>query len=209
MENVAFSAVRKKRLGRTSSDLLVKIIDFGVADSTPEDRHRTITAPYYRSPESWLDLSWGPSTDIWSFGAIIGSLLMEPGASLLKLVGNPGGFDRLYRDLAPLRAALLELVENSGQVDQICRDLESLRALCTFVPFPPTLLSRLSPEVQEMISRLEPTVAVNGKPMTLSYLGEVSCADEGGWDFVTAAMDPDPEERPTATQLLQHPWLRI
>jgi len=61
MENIAFSVLKTKGLWRTSSDLLFKILDFGLgqynniavvlrvvvltfpAASVPEDRHRTIT----------------------------------------------------------------------------------------------------------------------------------------------------------------------
>ena len=109
---------------------------------------------------------------------------MEPGFWLLKIVANP-----------------------RGEFPPEYRDLESIRALRTLVTFPPTLLSRVSPELEEMICHLEPNV-VQGTPLTLSYFGELFHADKGGWDFVTAALEPDPEKRPTATQLLQHPWLR-
>ena len=68
-------------------------------------------------------------------------------------------------------------------------------------------MSRASPKLQQQIASLEPTLAPNGQPMTLSMIREVFDADRAGWDFVTCAMEADPEKRPPAEQLLQHPWL--
>lgn len=84
-ENVVISRLTSP----SSSNILVKIIDFGVgksslymmesstvsdsltASQSNEDRVRMITNPYWRSPESWVGMTWGPASDIWSFGAIV------------------------------------------------------------------------------------------------------------------------------------------
>jgi len=99
---------------------------------------------------------------------------MEPGAKLLQIVGDP------------------------GEVSSEERDLESIRALWTLVQFPPTLVSRVSPELQKEITHFKPKVAPNGQPVTLSFIGEMFGADKGGWDFITTAMEPEPEKRLTA-----------
>ncbi|KAI9047123.1 hypothetical protein LZ554_008577 [Drepanopeziza brunnea f. sp. 'monogermtubi'] len=83
-ENIVFS----QSASSTAPELLVKIIDFGVASQGSEDRCRMITNPYWRSPESWVGIPWGTPADIWSFGAVIGSLLMEPGAMLFQPMGG-------------------------------------------------------------------------------------------------------------------------
>lgn len=73
---------------RLMNSISIKIIDFGVgmyladmencvesneliASLKYEDRYRVITNPYWRSPESWLGMPWGPPADIWSVGAIV------------------------------------------------------------------------------------------------------------------------------------------
>jgi serine/threonine protein kinase len=74
---------------RFVNSISIKIIDFGVgmylagiennifesnnltASLEYEDRYRMITNPYWRSPESWLGMHWGPPADIWSVGAIV------------------------------------------------------------------------------------------------------------------------------------------
>jgi hypothetical protein len=48
------------------------------ASQRDEDRHRMITNPYWRSPESWIEMPWGTPADIWSFGAVLRSLLSWP-----------------------------------------------------------------------------------------------------------------------------------
>lgn len=44
-------------------------------DYTKKEEGRLIGAPIFRSPESMLQLRWGPSTDIWSFGATVRHLI--------------------------------------------------------------------------------------------------------------------------------------
>lgn len=45
--------------------------DLLTASEQDDDRKRRITNPYWRSPESWVEMPWGPPADIWSFGAIV------------------------------------------------------------------------------------------------------------------------------------------
>lgn len=106
---------------------------------------------------------------------------MEPGAKLLQRVGDPGNF----------------IPEK--------QDLESIRALWTLTELPPTVMQRVSPEVRREILHFKPILVPNGQPLTLGLVGEIFDADRGGWDFITAALEPDPEKRPTADQLLSHP----
>jgi serine/threonine protein kinase len=88
-ENIVFSLLPSSN----SEDISAKIIDFGVgkcykpqavsiiadiatASQEEKDRHRLVTNPYWRSPESWLGVPWGPPTDIWSLGAIVRVVLL-------------------------------------------------------------------------------------------------------------------------------------
>ncbi|KAH6718576.1 kinase-like domain-containing protein [Leptodontidium sp. MPI-SDFR-AT-0119] len=177
-DNIVFS-----HASSTTSEILVKIIDFGVASQRNEDRCRMITNPYWRSPESWVGIPWGTPADIWSFGAIIGSLLMEPGAKLFQPMGGLAG------------------VPTEEQ------DREFLRSLWTIVPFPKTFLDRVPKKWQDDISRFSPRLAPTGVPITLSFIGEIFEVPQVDWEFVRDILQVDPNMRPTADELLQHNWL--
>ncbi|TVY81129.1 Dual specificity tyrosine-phosphorylation-regulated kinase, partial [Lachnellula suecica] len=170
-ENIVFSQFASS----TTSKILVKIIDFGVASQRDEDRCRMITNPYWRSPESWVGLPWGTPADIWSFGAVIGSLLMEPGAKLFQPMGG------------------LEGVPTEEQ------DREFLRSLWTIIPFPKTFLDQAPKKWQDNISRFSPRLAPTGVPITLSFIGEIFEVPKADWAFVRDILQVDPDVRPTAT----------
>ncbi|KAH6718023.1 kinase-like domain-containing protein [Leptodontidium sp. 2 PMI_412] len=176
LENI----VSSQSASPTTSDILVKIIDFGVASQPGEDRCRMITNPYWRSPESWVGIPWGTATDIWSFGAVIGSLLMEPGAKLFQPMGGLAG------------------VPTDEQ------DREFLRSLWTMIPFPKTFLKRAPRRWQDEISRFSPRLAPTGAPITLSFVGELFEVPRADWEFVGDILQVDPDTRPTADELLQH-----
>jgi serine/threonine protein kinase len=103
---------------------------------------------------------------------------------------------------------LLQSFGGLGKIPQEEQDLEPISALWTLIEFPSTLVNRVSPEIQREIFQFKPILVPNGQPMTLSLIGKIFDADRGGWDFITAALEPDPEKRPTSEQLLQHHWLR-
>ena len=105
-------------------------------------------------------------------------------------------------------AKLLQNVGSPGKVPPEGSDLESIRAQWTLIKFPLALVNRVSPELQKDISEFKPTLVPNGQPMTLQLVGQVFHSDSEGWDFITAVMEPDPEKRPTAEQLLRHLWLK-
>ncbi|KAL3425265.1 serine/threonine protein kinase [Phlyctema vagabunda] len=175
LENLVFT--------RLMNSISVNITNFGMASLDFNDRHRLITNPCWRSPESWLGMPWGPPADIWSVGAIIGSLMMEPGAMLFQPVGSPAGSQREDRDQ------------------------EFIRSLCTIVPFPKTFLQRSPTEWQERISRLSPRLTPTGAPISLSSIGETFQIPRPDWEFVRDILEVDPDERPTASEILKHPWL--
>jgi hypothetical protein len=54
------------------------VTDLLTASQSDEDRVRMITNPYWRSPESWVGMPWGPASDIWSFGAIVSPMSQLP-----------------------------------------------------------------------------------------------------------------------------------
>lgn len=110
---------------------------------------------------------------------------MEPGATLLQPIGG-------------LRHVPIEE-----------QDREFVRSLWTIIPFPREFLERVPKNWQEEVSKFSPRRAPTGAPATLSFIGDVFEVANTDWAFVTDILQVDPERRPTADQLLQHPWLDL
>ncbi|MCJ1385825.1 SRSF protein kinase 2 [Xylographa soralifera] len=168
-----------------STDIDVKLIDFGNASYYTEEWQDQLDNFYWRSPESWLGMSLAPAVDMWSLGAIIASILLEPKAVLLKPAGGPVGL-------------------NTEGMDNYVRSLHTL------FPFPRSLVQRASKECQERISEYvaHPKETPDGRIVTASFIQEVFGIRDREWRFIQDMLKPDPMERPKPGQLLRHPWLK-
>ena len=102
---------------------------------------------------------------------------------------------------------LLRPMGGFAGIAQEDRDSEFVRSLWTMLPFPECFLKRASQEWQKRISSFSPRLAPTGVPTTLSFVGELFEVAKLDWDFVCDMLQVDPYKRPTATELLQHPWL--
>lgn len=108
---------------------------------------------------------------------------MEPGAILFKPIGGLG----------------------STSPDK--QDRELLRSQWTVIPFPDSFLRRVPEQWRREIWKFSPRLAPTGTPATLSFIGEIFDIPEADWAFVRDILQVDPDSRPTADGLLQHPWL--
>jgi hypothetical protein len=86
-------------------------------------------------------------------------------------------------------------------------DRELLRSLWTVIPFPDAFLQRVPAKWRQEILKFSPRLAPTGTPATLSFIGEIFEIPEVDWAFVRDILQVDPDKRPTADGLLQHPWL--
>ncbi|KAM7217299.1 CTD kinase subunit alpha, partial [Rhypophila decipiens] len=140
-------------------------------------------APRSRSPESHLRLPSGQPTDIWSFGNLIISLLYG---------NNYAIFRHLPSDIGA-----------SDQPD-FTESQKILRKMYhCFGPFPESLVAGV--EDDNMLDALVRIHALAGPATLFSEVSprEVPVADR---DFILRIMKFDPEERPTAAELLADEW---
>jgi hypothetical protein len=109
---------------------------------------------------------------------------MEPGAKLFQPMGGLAGGTREEKDR------------------------EFLRSIWTILPFPKSFLARAPKTWQSEISRFAPRLAPTGVPITLSFIGDLFEVPEADWAFVRYVLEVDPDQRPTADELLRHSWLK-
>ncbi|MCJ1385827.1 hypothetical protein MMC17_008951 [Xylographa soralifera] len=177
-----------------NSKLEVNLIDLGSAWSLDDEWRHQITHPYLRSPESWMMLPWGTASDIWSFGAIIGGLLMGPPCVMLKKSAQPG-----FEAVDP------ELEEKECY----------LRSLYTLFPFPDSFVHRLPKDWQDRIatypkslSRMPSTENKEGILVTSKVPRNIFHVREKDWRIVEDTLKIDPGDRPITYELLENPWLK-
>ncbi|KAK2027319.1 serine/threonine protein kinase [Colletotrichum zoysiae] len=140
-----------------------------------------IGASVTRSPEAQLGLPWGTSTDIWSFGNAILSLLYGGGFHLF----NPAN-------------------EGCNPEDEHCELVVLSRMYRCFGPFPDSFQEIAGDNAAGIIDFIHSM----GPPTKLFHLvtrREIPPADR---DFILKIMKLDHRDRPTADQLLEDEWFR-
>ncbi|QKX54789.1 uncharacterized protein TRUGW13939_01878 [Talaromyces rugulosus] len=137
-----------------------------------------IGAPIWRSPEAQLRLSWDTSTDIWSFGALLTTLLYGDNFFIFK-------------------------PDVPADDDQY--ELAILQKQCEFFgPFPLTYRELCSPETLNILVHVMQSIPPEKKkPFTQITEWEISADDK---EFVLKIMKLDPRDRPSAAELLQDKW---
>ncbi|KDN70502.1 putative serine/threonine protein kinase [Colletotrichum sublineola] len=138
-----------------------------------------IGAAFTRSPEAMLELPWGTSTDVWSFGNAILSLVHG---------GGYHHFDPGWEGIKP------------GDQDY---DITVLKRMYhSLGPFPPSIAEILDPEAFQIINFLNQ----QGRPQKLLErwsTKEIPSADN---DFIRRILKLDPRERPTVEKILEDEW---
>lgn len=89
------------------------------------------------------------------------------------------------------------------------QDRESLCSLWTVIPFPDSFLKHVPENWRQEILKFSPRLAPMGTPATLAFIGAIFEVPEADWAFVRDVLQVDPDKRPTAARLLQHPWLDL
>lgn len=179
----------------------IQLGDFGgivSQDSSFAREGHIIGAAITRSPEAMLQLSWGTSTDVWSFGNVVrvssGSLVFSfiqlTYSRILSLVHGGGyqHFDPGWEGFKP--------EDQDYEITVLKRMYNSLG------PFPPSIADIIDPDTFEMIHFLnqqEPSQ----RPLQRWSTKELPPADN---EFIRRILKLGPREKPTVEEILQDEW---
>ncbi|TVY87509.1 Serine/threonine-protein kinase [Lachnellula willkommii] len=144
-----------------------------------------IGAAIFRSPEAMLNLRWGPSTDIWSFGATLISLIWGLHYHIFK----PSPQDADFEDEEFLTHILI-------------------RQLATFGPLPASYTTLIADEDTARWDALGNAVQFIWENERLKPFvsAKDECLTEEDKEFILRIMKLDPRDRPTAGELLGDKW---
>ncbi|XMA15014.1 hypothetical protein WAI453_007805 [Rhynchosporium graminicola] len=213
---------RKIRDGRTiyrshndfgppqSFGILPKIADFGLAQSgeVSEPLMHPIQPPLYHAPEVLLGTSWTYSADIWNLGVLIYNM-MEGVDLFTHIRSSNGDYDA--------RAHLAEMIALLGPAPKILLDREIRWSEVKWSHAVPNSQGKLCQTAREfyggpffncegefMHKDLIPT-CVSLEDSVLSLEGE----DKRAFlSFIKKMLQWLPEDRKTAKELLEDPWLK-
>ncbi|MCJ1396795.1 hypothetical protein MMC18_009687 [Xylographa bjoerkii] len=167
------------------TDLEVKLIDVGTASDVSNEWSDQKDNIFWRSPESWLEMPLTPAVEIWALGAIIGSLLLGPESNLFRPLNGPTNSDEESKD-------------------------NWLRSVHALFPMPESFLERAPKAMRLKIDSFSnnPPRLPDGRIITSSLLRALYHLREYDWKFVEAMLKVDPDQRPTAKELLRYSWLQ-
>lgn len=167
-------------------DCKVVLADFGNAVRYDDRTTNEIQSRFYRAPEVVMDLPYGFSVDIWSIGCLVFHLLT--GYQMFDFSDSELNLDLntlfLFEKLAgPIPLEMKKKCGRSAFLFDKTRDFH-IRHVAEFKPF--ELKDRLM--MQYLFTEQEAT--------------EIS-------EFIMSILIYDPDERPTAAEILNHKWLSI
>ncbi|KAF4634388.1 hypothetical protein G7Y89_g3721 [Cudoniella acicularis] len=150
-----------------------------------EDYGPHMGAAIFRSPEAMLNLRWGPSTDIWSFGATLISLIWGLHYHIFK----PDTKDATIDDESFLMHVLI-------------------RQIAVFGPCPASYDSLIAKEDDARWDALGGAVQfiMDNNRIKPFALANDECLTEADKRFILRIMKLDPRDRPSARELLEDEW---
>lgn len=158
----------------------VKVIDFGSSCFTHDHLSSYVQSRAYRAPEVILGLPYDQKIDIWSLGCILFELYTGN-----VLFHN----DSISSLLARINGIIGNFPRKMLQAGRYARRYYSKTGV---------LYDKQENDINYMYLR----------PKRTTLRHRLKCRDEQFVDFLAHLLKLDPQERPTATQALKHPWLR-
>lgn len=151
------------------------------ADSKWAKQGTLVGAPVWRSPEMIMEAPWNTATDIWSFGAMVISLIYGGNFFLFSPRGVPFGHEEYD----------LEIIK---------------RQFKFFGPFPPKIHEVVSEQTcMSIIYLMELVPQSETTPFSRITEREVCKKDK---EFILKIMKMDWRDRPTAKELLEDEWFK-
>ncbi|KAL3420436.1 serine threonine protein kinase [Phlyctema vagabunda] len=144
-----------------------------------------IGAAIFRSPEAMLQLRWGPSTDIWSFGTTLISLIRGLDWHMFK----PSPQDATFDDEEFLIHILIRQLAHFGPVPKSYIDL----------------IPRQDSDRWVLLATAIQFIKDNDRQRPFQYIQD-ECLTEEDREFLLKTMKFDPRERPSARDLLLDKW---
>eukprot|EP01025_Chloroclados_australasicus_P031311 TRINITY_DN3167_c0_g1_i4.p1 TRINITY_DN3167_c0_g1~~TRINITY_DN3167_c0_g1_i4.p1 ORF type:complete len:1021 (-),score=158.73 TRINITY_DN3167_c0_g1_i4:1973-4954(-) len=157
----------------------VKVIDLGSSCFTTDTPSTYIQSRSYRSPEVILGAPYDGRIDVWSLGCILAELLT--GAILFQNDTVGTLLSRIVAVFGPFPDSLLQVSKNR---DKFITDNGYI------------------------FERMPNGPYTTHKPKRTSLRAKVPQADEDCLKFLQYLLTVDSQERPTAAQALEHPWLK-
>jgi serine/threonine protein kinase len=157
----------------------VKVIDFGSSCFTTDSLSSYVQSRCYRAPEVVLGLKYDGRIDVWSLGAILPELVS--GNVLFQADSAAAMLARMAAILGPFPASML----HGG------------RHTCRFVSKHGVFY-----ETEAETGRI-----MYHFPRRTELKRFLGTEDPLFFDFITRCLTLDPAQRPTAAELLQHPFI--
>lgn len=157
----------------------LKIVDFGSGCFRDEQIYTYVQSRFYRSPEVILRIKYTEKVDIWSLGCILAELYT--GEPLF-----PGNNEQEQLEL---------IMELSGMPPESMIDKSRKKEHYFDTDYSPFLI-----EDEELgILRI---------PNSRTLREAVPCEDAQFLDFVMNCLEIDPERRFSASEAMEHPWIK-
>ncbi|TVY88570.1 Dual specificity protein kinase [Lachnellula willkommii] len=170
----------------------VQLADFGdVTRIDPKDYLKVrmdgphMGAAIFRSPEAMMQLRWGPSTNIWSFGTTLISLIWGLNWHMFK----PDPKDATANDKEYLIHIIIRQMAHFGPVPKSYIDL----------------IPREDGDRWSILAAATQYIKDNKKQRPFKLIEDDYLTEEDR-EFLLQVMKWDPRDRPTARQLLQDKW---
>ncbi|XP_076946682.1 uncharacterized protein LOC143618302, partial [Bidens hawaiensis] len=157
----------------------IKVIDLGSSCFQNDNLSLYVQSRSYRAPEVIIGLPYDQKIDLWSLGCILAELYTGD-----VLFPNDEVAILLARVIGMLGPIDIEMLENGQETDKyFTKDFD---------------LYHINEETDQMEYII---------PQNASLEEHLQVSDALFLDFVKSLLEINPQNRPTASEALQHPWL--